>query len=246
MLDCNPTPAIEIPMSNGVAAARILIADTDAAIRAAYIASLADDSYVVIEAADGRDALVKALVRVPSLVITELDLPHVDGFALCEILRRDHLTTGVPILVATNRHHPGDIKRAYRAGADVVLSKSSRPEVLAREAARLLAQGQALRVRSTAVLEKFAHQQERSAALKAESVARRAARGAFRRMTTTNPPLQPPVVYCATCGRPLIYEHSYVGGVNVRQKEQWDYYTCWNGCGRFQYRQRTRKLRRIS
>jgi hypothetical protein len=41
-----------------------------------------------------------------------------------------------------------------------------------------------------------------------------------------------------------MYEHSHVGGVSQRHPEQWDYYRC-SACGRFQYRQRTRKLRRV-
>ena len=44
----------------------------------------------------------KLLVRPPSLLITELRLPFIDGDALCDILRRDHMTKRVPILVVTS------------------------------------------------------------------------------------------------------------------------------------------------
>jgi hypothetical protein len=44
----------------------------------------------------------------------------------------------------------------------------------------------------------------------------------------------------------LTYERSHIGGVSERNSEQWDYYECPSGCGTFQYRQRTRKLRRVS
>ncbi len=50
---------------------------------------------------------------------------------------------------------------------------------------------------------------------------------------------------CPRCDRPLLYEKSHVGGVNARELEQWDYFECPQGCGTFQYRQRTRKLRRV-
>jgi PleD family two-component response regulator len=247
MLRSRSTPIIQgAHMSNGVAASRILIADSDAAVRATYIASLADHNRDVIEATDGRDALVKALVRVPSLVITELDLPHVDGFTLCEILRRDRVTADVPILVVTNRHDPSDVGRAHRVGADVVLAKSLQPDTLAREVARLLEQGRALRVRAMAVRAKATQLQHRSTQLMAASVARQSARGRFQRITTTNPPLNPPSICCLTCERPLIYEHSYIGGVDERHIEQWDCFICSGGCGRFRYRQRTRQLRQIS
>jgi DNA-binding response OmpR family regulator len=117
------------------AVTRILVADGDATIRAAYISSLRQENRDVIEAVDGRDALVKALVRVPALVVTALDLPHIDGFTLCEILRRDRMTTGVPIVVVTDRSDPADIRHAQRVGADVVLAKSPVEAVTAKSRA---------------------------------------------------------------------------------------------------------------
>jgi hypothetical protein len=52
----------------------------------------------VVDAVDGRDAIVKALSVRPALVITELRLPVFDGFALGEVLRRDFLTRTVAIV----------------------------------------------------------------------------------------------------------------------------------------------------
>jgi hypothetical protein len=43
----------------------------------------------------------------------------------------------------------------------------------------------------------------------------------------------------------LQYLRSHVGGVSALNSEQWDYYECAAGCGTFQYRQRTRKLRQV-
>ena len=43
----------------------------------------------------------------------------------------------------------------------------------------------------------------------------------------------------------LRYAKSHIGGVSAKQSEQWDDYECSDGCGSFQYRQRTRKLRKI-
>ena len=56
----------------------------------------------VVEAIDGREALAEALARPPALVIAEIRLPFIDGYALCEILRRDHATARIPILVVTS------------------------------------------------------------------------------------------------------------------------------------------------
>ena len=70
--------------------ARVLIADADTDTRALYREVMRGCH--VVEAEDGRDALVKALSYPPALVITETRLPIVDGFALCDVLRRDSQT----------------------------------------------------------------------------------------------------------------------------------------------------------
>jgi PleD family two-component response regulator len=80
----------------------VLIADPDAETRALYREAFICAYCDVVEATDGRDALAKALPRPPSLVITELTLPFVNGYALCNILRHDPLTAAVPILVVTS------------------------------------------------------------------------------------------------------------------------------------------------
>src|SRR4051812_38005116 len=116
---------------------RILIADQDAETRALYRDGLfpGDD---VIEASDGREALAKAFVRVPSLVVTELRLPFVDGIDLCDILRHDVLTRSVPIIVVTNDVYPTVLERVQQAGADAVLLKPPSMDLLRFEAQRLL------------------------------------------------------------------------------------------------------------
>ena len=62
----------------------------------------------------------------------------------------------------------------------------------------------------------------------------------------TDPPIRPPTLVCPSCYLTLHYLQSYIGGVSARLPEQWDYYECETGCGTFQYRHRTRKLRQIT
>jgi hypothetical protein len=75
---------------------------------------------------------------------------------------------------------------------------------------------------------------------------RRALSRQFNRLNTTTPPQPVPALVCPACDQPLTYQRSHVGGVSERHQEQWDYYECPYGCGAFQYRQRTRKLRKLS
>ena len=221
---------------------RILVADSDADSRALYAASFAGCDWTIVEATDGRDALVKALTRPPSAVITELRLPVIDGVALCEILRRDRATAKVPIAVVTAEARQSETARALRAGADVVLTKPTRMETLAIALQQLVERSAGLRECGSAAIAQAAATVERLA----DSRAKRhviLSRTNPRSMTTT-PPLRPPELTCTVCDAPLRYDHSFVGGVSERHREQWDYYTC-ERCGTFQYRQRTKKLRRV-
>jgi DNA-binding response OmpR family regulator len=221
---------------------RILVADADADTRALYATSLTPHRWDVIEAADGRDALVKALTRRPSAVITELRLPHIDGIALCRILRTDRVTADVPIAVVTGEARESEAKRALQAGADVVLTKPTRLETLVLELHRLIARSTELRERGSVAMARAAAELDRADELRAKRhiMLSRAAHS----MTTTTPPLPPPELKCTACDTPLKYEYSFVGGISVRHPEQWDYYTC-ERCGTFQYRHRTRRLRRV-
>ena len=114
---------------------RILRVEPDEHARALYSQSLQLDGYDLLEASDGRDALVKALTQSPTLVMTDTRLPMVDGYALCEVLRRDQTTRTVPILVVTETRL-ADLERARAAGADAVLVKPTSPDAVLNEVRR--------------------------------------------------------------------------------------------------------------
>jgi CheY-like chemotaxis protein len=218
-------------------AAPILVVDPDDDARALYRMSLQLNGCSVVEAADGRDALTKALMQPPALVLTEVRLPFLDGCALCDILRRDRATARIPILVVTADARPTTAERARTAGAGAVLVKPTTPERLLAETARLLDSREVIGAST-----------EAAPALIDSSPARPSSprmSKSFARFMTTAPPMAPPQLVCPSCDQPLTYEHSHIGGVSARNAEQWDQYICPAACGTFQYRHRTRKLRHI-
>jgi CheY-like chemotaxis protein len=221
----------------------VLFAEADNDTRTLYHHSATQAGWDVVAAGDGRDALVKALIRPPAVVVTELSLPLLDGFDLCEILRRDQATANIPILVVTAEARSDHLARVRRAGANGVLVKPVTADVVLDEmrrlvnAARVTADGNALG-KDTAAAEAT------SAPVDAPQPPRRRRRTGIARETTA-PPAVPPLLVCPVCDGPLEYEKSHVGGVSEQQREQWDHYLC-ASCGAFQYRHRTRKLRRVS
>jgi CheY-like chemotaxis protein len=105
---------------------RILIADADSDTRALYRECLRALEGDVVDAVDGRAALVSALVHRPSLVITDTRLAGFDGYHLCDVLRRDVVTWTVPILVVTSEAMPSELARARDAGADAAQAGNAR------------------------------------------------------------------------------------------------------------------------
>jgi CheY-like chemotaxis protein len=215
---------------------RILIADADDDARSLVREALGVAGCDVVEASDGREALTEALVREPALVISELRLPLIDGYALCEILRRDRTTATVPILIVTTEERSGEVERARQAGADAVLVKPTTPETLLNEIRRLMA-------RSASPTTAAQFSEPSTVLTRAEEPRRKPLAKAHARSTTTTPPASPPELTCPSCDCALRYERSHIGGVSRNHPEQWDEFVC-PDCGTFEYRHRTRKLRR--
>jgi len=222
----------------------MLVAEPDQSARQLYEEQLRSVGFDVLGTGDGRDALVNALVRRPALVLTEIRVPYVDGPMLCEILRQDPATRPVPIMVVTSERDPNELERARNAGANTLLAKPVAPDALLSAIRDLLAQASARRSRSNDA--SAPAEIAKSIDLLPHMPTRSVRRIRVPTITTMKPEELPPPLRCPTCDRVLTYSHSHIGGVRA-EREQWDYLVCEPGCGRqFQYRPRTRKVRRIA
>jgi CheY-like chemotaxis protein len=195
-----------------------------------YKTYLVPRRYVVEHATTGPEALAKALADPPDALIIETQLPIIDGFALCGLLRADPKTQRLPIVMLASDSRSVELDRARRAGATAVLVKPCPADALFAELSRIDEQP------PPASDTRFA----RAAA----NVHARARSRRYERYATTAPPHVPPQLRCPQCDGTLQYEQSYVGGVTEKFAEQWDQFRCASGCGTFQYRHRTRSLRR--
>jgi CheY-like chemotaxis protein len=227
----------------------LLLVDRDVDTLKMYSEYLKLAAYETDVATDGREALAKAIARRPNAIITETRLPGIDGYELVTLLRTDASTRGIPIIVVTGDAFPSEVRRAESAGADVVLVKPCLPDRLLKEVGTLLSQPSGLRQRASEIRRRVRPQIDRSEeapALSRERSRKLVLSRAYNRHTTTTPPAAPPSLICPNCDQTLIYLHSHLGGVSERHPEQWDYFECSEGCGQFQYRQRTRRLRKVS
>ena len=238
---------LDATVSDPLTSTHILVVDPDSDTRVRHAMMLRPVSTDIEEAPDGAEALGRALVRPPQLVVSETRLPRIDGYSLCRILRESPRTEGVRVLFVTSTARPSDVARAAASGADELLVKPCAPADLRATAERLLVRSHELRADGDRVRVKAAAQVERSRGLFERSARqkRRMMSHAFNRTSTTTPPNDPPALRCPICAGPLPYVRSHVGGVNPQFAEQWDYFAC-GECGSSQYRNRTRKLRHVS
>jgi len=116
----------------------VLVVDPDADSRALYRQLLGLEGLGVVEAVDGRDAMTQALINPPALVMTELVLPLVNGYSLCQVLRADAATRHVPIVMITADARDAVLGMARSAGADGVLVKPAPTDRILAEVRRLL------------------------------------------------------------------------------------------------------------
>ena len=115
---------------------RILIIEDETSMRTALTDLLSAEGYRVLTAADGETGLQRALEEKPDLILLDVMLPRLDGFAVCAELRR--LSRAVPVLMLTAKGQIEDRVTGLDAGADDYLVKPfSTEELLARVRALL-------------------------------------------------------------------------------------------------------------
>jgi len=116
--------------------ARILIVEDELAMRTGLADCHEGEGYRVLTAADGASGLDRALKEKPDLILLDIMMPKLDGFAVCAELRR--LANPVPVLMLTAKGHIEDRVAGLDAGADDYLVKPfSTDELLARVRALL-------------------------------------------------------------------------------------------------------------
>ncbi|HEX7794718.1 MAG TPA: response regulator, partial [Vicinamibacterales bacterium] len=121
-----------------------LLVERDGDTREMYAGFLRQCGFDVEEAQDGPEGLAKAFSCHPHVIITSTRLAGMSGFDLCRLLRADHLTSSIPIVVVTSETG-ADGRRALWAGADSVLPKPCSPDALLREIKQLLLKAQVMR-----------------------------------------------------------------------------------------------------
>lgn len=117
--------------------AAILVVDDSASIRQAVKIALA--GHAIAEAVDGADGLEKADGSSFDLIVTDLNMPRMDGLSMIRALRKKPGCTGVPILFLTTENDAAMKQQAKAAGATGWITKPFASDQLARIVDKVLA-----------------------------------------------------------------------------------------------------------
>jgi CheY-like chemotaxis protein len=118
-----PRQALSQPTSHSVPVKKILVADDIAMNRELMRDMLESSGYLVTEARDGGEAIREAYENKPDLILLDIDMPVLNGFAVVRRLRQDQHFGEIPIIAITGLSSREDREKAYDAGFNAFLRK---------------------------------------------------------------------------------------------------------------------------
>lgn len=111
----------------------VLVVDDDQDILDIVCFRMERSGFRVLRAANGHQAYELATVHKPDVIVTDVLMPHMDGYELTRKLKSNPETSHIPVVVLTALTHEDDATRAFEAGAaDFVRKPFSPLELLAR------------------------------------------------------------------------------------------------------------------
>lgn len=122
MLPVMPTSSETSSATTSAELPRLLIIEDNPDI-VSYLYSLLEDQYELSSAPDGQKGIEVALEEVPDLIITDVMMPHKNGYEVTEALKLDERTSHIPIVMLTAKADQSSKLEGYKRGADAYLAK---------------------------------------------------------------------------------------------------------------------------
>lgn len=104
---------------------KVLLVEDDKLIRESLARTLSEQGLEVLQAADGKEGLEKALATKVDLVVTDVIMPEVDGLTMLTQLREDSKGKDIPAIILSNDEQTDSLNKALEAGVTVYLSKAN-------------------------------------------------------------------------------------------------------------------------
>jgi DNA-binding response OmpR family regulator len=117
---------------------KILVAEDEPDIRGLIVFSLQYAGFEVIEAFNGQDAVEKAAVVKPDLILLDVRMPKMTGYEACKALKAQAVTEGIPVVFLSARGQESEIKHGLELGAEEYILKPFAPDELYRRVESIL------------------------------------------------------------------------------------------------------------
>ena len=99
---------------------------------------LEESGYEVFSAADGQEGIDRAASLLPDLILLDIQLPFMDGYAVARKLRRNPDLAATPIVAVTSYAMPGDREKAMEAGCSSYIEKPIDPDTFDKQVEKYL------------------------------------------------------------------------------------------------------------
>ena len=109
-----------------------------------YLTACLENRYRLEIARNGREGIARALELIPDIIISDVMMPEMDGYELCQRLKEDQRTSHIPIVLLTAKADQGSKIEGFRKGADAYLTKPFDKEELFVRLRQLIALRQVL------------------------------------------------------------------------------------------------------
>ena len=116
----------------------VLVADDDSDILELVRMRLARSGYDPLLASDGAEALTLARAYLPDVIVLDVGMPVMDGYAVTAELHKGEETSAIPVILLTARAQERDVDEGMGAGADDYITKPFSPEFLSSRVAAML------------------------------------------------------------------------------------------------------------
>lgn len=102
---------------------KVLIIDDDEGLRTELIQVLGFEGYEAIGAGDGREGVLMAQQQLPHLIICDINMPILNGFAVVRALRQDPQTDHIPVIFLSGANEQSAVNHGTQVGVVVYLPK---------------------------------------------------------------------------------------------------------------------------
>lgn len=104
---------------------KVLLVEDDKMILDMYTLKFFQEGYKVVQAENGKDGIDVAKKEKPDVILLDIILPQMDGFAVLKKLKSDGVTKTIPVVLLTNLGQDGDVKKGLELGAIDYLIKAN-------------------------------------------------------------------------------------------------------------------------